>query len=335
MAILDPAANFGKVTVNQGYDSAATSIALVPTDPNLGQLDDPSSAGAYNVVWWNATTYADPADDPNREIVRVTAKNAAQLTITRAQESTTATNKNTTGATYKIQVCPTQKFRDDIVDAAIDVGSDWGLVTEYGAVGDGSADDKAAFSAAAAVLTHIVIPNGTYKISSNITFGSGITLEFWESANLSIDTGVTVTISGNVLAENWQIFSGSGTYSLSARCPIRYTRWDGTATDQVEFGTDAAFDSGKLLYGGDTVVESGSLDVSSTGIKTCTIAHGLGSTPDEKQITLTAYRSSGSNVFEINGMYILSVDATNINVQFNVTTAAATTNAVVAARVHH
>lgn len=92
---LDNAANFAKVTVSQGYDSAATSIALISGDgAKLPTVP-------FNAVWWNVGSYADPSDDPNREIVRVTANSSDTLTITRAQEGTSASTKNT-GNTYKM-----------------------------------------------------------------------------------------------------------------------------------------------------------------------------------------------------------------------------------------
>jgi len=336
MPLFDPVTNFCEVTVNQGYDSAATSIVIVSTDPNLAQLLDPATYGAYNLVWWNFTAYPrGPALDPDREVVRVTAKNSNTLTVTRGQEGTSASNKNVANATYKMILAPTKKLRDDLEDAAIDVGSAYGYVTEsdFGAEGDGVTDDRGAFNSAAGVLTHIVVPSGTYKFSSNITFGTGITLEIRPGAQLSPDSGVTITINGDIQAGNYQIFTGSGTVTIGTRCLLRYDRWDGTASDKVQLYGNLEMTGSTLVEGGVTVVESGSLDVSSTGVKTCTIAHGLSYTPVASQVTLTAYRSSGSNEPEIDGMYIESIDGTNIEVHFNVTTAAATTNMKVAARI--
>lgn len=93
---MDALKNFALATVSTGYDDDDTSIdvasghgAKLPAVP-------------FNVVWWNATDYANPADDPNVEIVRVTARTDDTLTITRAQESTSASTKNTGGKTYKL-----------------------------------------------------------------------------------------------------------------------------------------------------------------------------------------------------------------------------------------
>lgn len=100
--MFDNAANFAKVIVSTGYNNSADTIvlnsgqgALLPTAP-------------FNVTWWNSTDYADPSDDPNKEIVRVTNVNGDTLTLANvagnrtAQEGTSATNKNIGGKVYKI-----------------------------------------------------------------------------------------------------------------------------------------------------------------------------------------------------------------------------------------
>ena len=93
---IDNAKNFAKVIVSTGYNASATSIVLnagngvfLPTAP-------------FNVTWWNSSDYADPSDDPNVEIVRVTNISTDTLTLIRAQESTSASTKNTGGKTYKM-----------------------------------------------------------------------------------------------------------------------------------------------------------------------------------------------------------------------------------------
>lgn len=108
---MDNAKNFAKATVSTGYDAAATSIDLssgggarFPTPP-------------FNATWWDSTTYPDPADDPNREIVRVTGIASDTLTITRAQEGTSASTKNTVGKTYKLLAGFTQLTWEEIMNS--------------------------------------------------------------------------------------------------------------------------------------------------------------------------------------------------------------------------
>jgi hypothetical protein len=113
---LDNAKNFAKATVSTGYDASATSIVLTtghgakfPTVP-------------FNVVWWNSTDYPDPADDPNVEIVRVTARSSDTLTVTRAQESTSASTKNTAAKTYKMIAGLTAKAINTDITPAVTSG---------------------------------------------------------------------------------------------------------------------------------------------------------------------------------------------------------------------
>lgn len=107
---LDNKVNFGLVTVDAtGYNASATSVTLLtghaarlPTVP-------------FNATWWNATDYSNPSDDPNREIVRVTAIATDTLTVMRGQESITATTKNTASKTYKMLAGLTAKdFNTDL-----------------------------------------------------------------------------------------------------------------------------------------------------------------------------------------------------------------------------
>src|SRR5207344_432306 len=88
--------NFAKVTVSTGYDASATSIAL-----SAGH-GTKLPAAPFNATWWNSTYYSDPTDDPNVEIVRVTAIATDTLTVTRGQESIAATVKNLSSKTYRM-----------------------------------------------------------------------------------------------------------------------------------------------------------------------------------------------------------------------------------------
>lgn len=109
-----PVTNFGKVTVSTGYDAAATSIALT-----TGHGSRLPSTFPYPLVWWNSTDYADPADDPNREIVSVTARSGDTLTVTRGAESTGASTKNTSGKTYKMVLSFTKAMYDAILGLSL------------------------------------------------------------------------------------------------------------------------------------------------------------------------------------------------------------------------
>lgn len=109
---LDAVKNFAIVTVSTGYASGATSVAL--SSGHGAKLPAPATDGNFNLVWWNSTDYANPADDPNVEIVRCTARSTDTLTITRAQEGTSDVNHNTADKTYKMILSPTAKMISDI-----------------------------------------------------------------------------------------------------------------------------------------------------------------------------------------------------------------------------
>lgn len=120
---LDPVKNFAIVTVSTGYDADDTSIEL--TAGHGARLPLPSSDGAFNLVWWNDTDYSDPSDDPNVEIVRVTARATDTLTVTRAQESTTGATHNTAAKVYKMVLAVTKKMIDDIETQLDAAGDPW------------------------------------------------------------------------------------------------------------------------------------------------------------------------------------------------------------------
>ena len=115
MLTIDQIKNFSKGIMLQGYDSAATTVSLIP---NGGAAFPDPTSGAYNVVWWNNTDYQDPADDPQVEIVRVVAGAGDVKTILRAQEGTAATDKNTPNKTYKMVLSLTTKMIYDIINQA-------------------------------------------------------------------------------------------------------------------------------------------------------------------------------------------------------------------------
>lgn len=116
MAYLDQASNFSKGVLASGIDSSQTSFSL---QSGQGSLFPAFPGNPYNVVIWNATDYpADSADDPNKEMVRVTARTTDAFTCIRGQEGTSGVAHNTGGKTYRVALIPTKKLITDI-DAAI------------------------------------------------------------------------------------------------------------------------------------------------------------------------------------------------------------------------
>lgn len=91
-------------------------------------------------------------------------------------------------------------------------------VIDYGATGDGTTDDTEAIQAAIAAaqagsIKELLFPPGDYKVS-NITFPTGLTLEFVRGAKLQVDADATAVINASVNAGEYQIFTGAGTVQV-------------------------------------------------------------------------------------------------------------------------
>ena len=169
---LDPVKNFAKVTVSTGYNASATSIVL---SGGHGAL---LPSVSFNAVWWNWTDYKDPADDPNVEIVRVTGISTDTLTVTRAQESTSASTKNTSAKTYKMIGGLTAKMITDIF-AAIPVKA-------AGSEIDTGTDD-AKFVTAKAINDSHNVPDVAPGTSGNVLTSNGTD---WTSATPAASTPI-------------------------------------------------------------------------------------------------------------------------------------------------
>lgn len=134
---LDAVANLIKLTVSIGYGESDTSIIVASGASSL-----PSAP--FNMTWWNSTDWPDPADDPNVEIVRITGISGNTLTITRAQEGTTASPKDVPGKTYRLILGFTAKMVNDI---STNLQRPWRLVNVNGNI-DGN---NATFTLAGAI----------------------------------------------------------------------------------------------------------------------------------------------------------------------------------------
>lgn len=110
--MIDPVTNFANVEVSTTYNDTATSITLTTGEASI--FPDPAVDGEFNVTWWDSFNYGEVFNDPNVEIVRVTATTGDVMTVTRAQEGTVASTKNTGDGEYRMVLAPTKKTIDDI-----------------------------------------------------------------------------------------------------------------------------------------------------------------------------------------------------------------------------
>jgi hypothetical protein len=189
----------------------------------------------FNVTVWPA---GQQPSATNAEIMRVTAKATDVFTVTRAQEGTSG---RTHSNNAQIAATVTAKTLTDAEYGAHGIINVKDPV--YGAVGDGVTDDTTAVDAAdtAAASSGLLVPSGTYAIASNLTITSPIT--FLPGAKLKPASGVTVTISGQVLAgPNQQIFdiSAGGSCVITSRGAAEtFVTWWGSVGDGSTDCTDA------------------------------------------------------------------------------------------------
>ena len=159
--LLDPVVNFGKVTVSGGYPAGTGNIAVTLIVGEGSKLPNPADpAGSFNLVWFDSSTYSDPADDPKVEIVRCIANVNDTLTLMRAQEGTSGSTKNTSGKIYKMILSPTKKTIDDIgVDSQSKVNTHSALSTSVHGVGadtiDGVSTRNIAISTHSSVTSNV------------------------------------------------------------------------------------------------------------------------------------------------------------------------------------
>jgi parallel beta-helix repeat protein len=109
--------------------------------------------------------------------------------------------------------------------------------------GDGTTDDSTAFSDLLTTIgsspSTILFTSGAYKLSSNITIPSNVTLWFLKGAMLSPDVGVTITINGSLESNVFQIFTGDGVVKGDIKVSHLYPQWWGAKGDGVSDDIDA------------------------------------------------------------------------------------------------
>lgn len=122
--------------------------------------------------------------------------------------------------------------------------SDTVSVKSFGALGTGG-DDTAAFSAASASgFGQVLIPKGSYLISSSITLAP--LMVFARGAVLLIQNGVTVNFAAGLSAEVYQIFTCYGTGNVVINnqfTSVGYPEWWGAQTNNLSADCSTAINA--------------------------------------------------------------------------------------------
>ena len=210
---LDNAKNFAKVVVSGIYGTTETQVTLRTGDGT--KLPTVS----FNNTWWNSSVYNDPSDDPNVEIVRCTNIAGDLLTITRAQESTTASSKNTPNAVYRMIAGFTAKsFNIDIpAIPSSSLSSVSGSIIATPGIGQGHIAPNSLN------LAHMLLPSTSGNVISTPGIGQGhiapnsLNLAHMLLPSVSGNVIATPAISAAHLAQNTQFTFSSGiTLGLSS-----------------------------------------------------------------------------------------------------------------------
>lgn len=178
-------------------------------------------------------------------------------------------------------------------------------VLDFGALGDGVADDLPALLAAISGATggSVTLPgNRTYRIGDDVAIAVGVTFE--PGASISIDVGKTLTLEGVLVAPIAQIFSGLGTVVFSSTSIDRgYPQWWGAAGDGFDDDYEAVQACLTALAGRSIVITPGAffmIDKSlSLGGRTTIQGSGLDSgfkwIPTANNQTFCVLSASGSD----------------------------------------
>lgn len=106
---LDATANFVRATTDTQIDNSSTTLSVT----DAGGFPGPTSEGEYNIVVWAVDSFPRPDQDPDVEIMRVTALDDTNddLTVSRGQEDTVAAAHPSGSA---VHVSATAKMFSDI-----------------------------------------------------------------------------------------------------------------------------------------------------------------------------------------------------------------------------
>lgn len=154
-------------------------------------------------------------------------------------------------------------------------------VKDFGAVGDGTTNDATAIANAVAesVGRNLFFPNGTYRVSSNITIPETVCCVMENGAKFSINSAVTVTIYGPVVATNYPYWTGSGTMVSYAfqQNNQRTVMWQQPASplSNADIYLNNIRDKMFQVIAHSTAPTSTTSVTAGTGLKTWTIQPGL------------------------------------------------------------
>ena len=220
---LTPVTNFGKGTVSTTYNAAATSIVLA-----AGHGSRFPSTFPYPLVWWDSTDHPDPADDPKREIVTVTARTGDTLTVTRGAEGTGASTKNTAGNIYKVALSIT-KAMWEYIDTL-------NLPQTFRGLRLGTNYDNALSTKSTIFSADVIVLNDGEAVHD----WENVVTDITASGAQGLDTG---TEQNSVWYEQYAIYNGTNKYGCLHRAKDWFLDVDITAGEDATQGIRSNVDN--------------------------------------------------------------------------------------------
>jgi len=227
---LDPVANFVRGSTDAATDSTQTTISVV----DASVFPNPAN-GEYNLVLWYDNSHPRPDQDPDVEIVRVTARDTGvdELTVTRGQEDTSGASHPSGSA---VHLSPTAKMFTDIEDS-------YTRITETEKVSSFEENDITT------TLTNISIGGGSIELTTpffditQLTFLQSITPQD------SISEGVAWNNDGSKLYEVGRGEAQFYEYNVSTPFDISTATFSQSISTQGTSGQGLAWnDDGSKLY---------------------------------------------------------------------------------------
>lgn len=186
-------------------------------------------------------------------------------------------------------------------------------VLDRGAAANGTTDDRTVLAAAAsaASASSVLVPAGTYRVASSLTFTVPVVM--LPGARFTVDSGQTLTFSGGLTApdEAW-LFTGSGT--IAGLTEVRPEWWgaerDGATNDGAAFNKAlacvGAAGGGEVRLSTGTYLINTALTVTAANVRL--IGQGRGATIlSVSSLSLTVITFSGAvQHWEVRGLSIIA-----------------------------
>ena len=214
----DQHVNFAYSTVQAGSGVIGSTSGTTINIVNTLDLPDPA-AGAYNVTVWPSGVNPTQA---NAEIMRVTAKSSATLTVTRAQEGTTALSVIAAG--YQVALTMTSKLLTDIEAAT----------TGGGGGGGGGGEIGYDQTTASVVVSSTTESAGTTVITCGAhTFdGAPVMVQFFCVNAIGGSAGLIVNLFEGSTQIARLLYNNSGSAGV-IQCSYRFTPSAGSHTYKI------------------------------------------------------------------------------------------------------